>query len=294
MISFLIPVYNRDVNTLVNELFDQCKKLNIEFEILVYDDYSLQKYRDKNAVLASKSGVGYIELSKNMGRSKIRNWLAKNARFDTIVFLDCDQFIRHRTFVQKYIKHMDGADVLYGGTTYKKKKPGKSKILHWTYGRKVEAQPARKRKRNPYLSFRSNNFLIKRDLFLKFRFEEQLTSYGHEDTLLALQLEEHNILIQHLDNPVEHAGLEKNEVFLDKTNQAIEHLPVLIDQGVKTRLVRFYSKLNRSSLLQVLLIFRKPLERWINQSIYSEKPSMTAFQLYKLFRFIDLKKKQEG
>ena len=94
MISFLVPVYNRDVRSLVNEIFDQCRKLNIEFEILVYDDHSKQKYKEKNKELAFKTGVAYLELSKNLGRSKIRNWLVKNSRYNNIVFLDCDQYIR--------------------------------------------------------------------------------------------------------------------------------------------------------------------------------------------------------
>ena len=293
MISLLVPVYNRDVRTLVNELFDQCRKLNIEFEILVYDDLSKDKYREKNRELASKPGIAYLELSRNLGRSKIRNWLAKNSRFEHVLFMDCDQYIRRKTYVQKYIQEIGQAEVVYGGTSYKKRKPGKSHILHWTYGRKVEAQKPQKRKKNPYLSFRSNNFMIHRDLFLECKFDEGLTTYGYEDTLLALKLEEKEIKIKHIDNPIEHAGLEKTKVFLDKTKTAIDNIPFLIDNGVKTRLVKFYDRLNEFRLIGLIETLGPSLKKKIEKSLHSENPSMFYFQLHKLYTYIELKKRRE-
>lgn len=290
MISFLVPVFNRDVRTLVNKLFDQCRKLNIEFEILVYDDQSKEKYKEKNRELASKPGIAYLELSMNLGRSKIRNWLAKNSRYDHIVFLDCDQYIQWRTFVQKYVKEVGQADVVYGGTSYKAKAPAKSHILHWKYGRKVEAQSVKKRNKDPYLSFRSNNFMIKRDLFLENRFDEKMLTYGYEDTLLSLKLKEKNIKIKHIDNPIEHAGLEKTEVFLAKTETAIENLPFLEEQGVKTRLVKAHERFGNLGLTQILKMFRSPIQKKIETSLHSDNPSMIAFQLYKLYKYMDLKK----
>lgn len=290
MISFLVPVFNRDVRTLVNEIFDQCRKLNIEFEILVYDDQSKEKYKEKNRELSSKPGVAYLELSKNLGRAKIRNWLAKNSRYQNVVFLDCDQYIRHKSFVKNYVNEIDQASIVYGGTSYKNRQPGKAQTLHWTYGRKVEAQPSKKRKRSPFLSFRSNNFMIKRDLFLECKFDEKIDTYGYEDTLLALQLEERGEIIKHIDNPIEHAGLEKADVFLNKTNSAIENLPFLIDKGVKTRLVKFYEKLDSFGLIKLLRVWKKPIMKRVMDSIHSEKPSMIAFQLYKLYLYMEQKK----
>ena len=278
------------MRTLVNEIFDQCRKLNIEFEILVYDDLSKDKYKEKNRELSSKPGVAYLELSRNLGRAKIRNWLAKNSRYEHIVFLDCDQYIRRKSFVQKYLNEINNASTVYGGTSYKKKQPGKAQILHWTYGRKVEAQSPSKRKRNPYLSFRSNNFMIKRDLFLTCKFDETIDTYGYEDTLLALQLEEKGEKIKHIDNPIEHAGLEKAEIFLSKTNSAIDNLPFLLEKGVKTRLVKFHENLEQFGMTKLLSMWKKPIMKRVDKSLNSEKPSMIAFQLYKLYAFMDQKK----
>lgn len=289
MISFLIPVFNRDVRTLVNELWNQCRKCDIEFEILVYDDFSKEKFKLKNRELTEKTGVAYLELSKNMGRSGIRNWLAKNARYDSVVFLDCDQYIRRRTFVQKYIDELGEGGVVYGGTSYKKSAPAVSTRLHWKYGRKVEAQSPSKRRKSPYLSFRSNNFMMKRDVFLEHAFDENISSYGYEDTLLALKLEEHGYSVKHIDNPIEHAGLEKTEVFLDKTKTAIRNLAFLEERGVKTRLTVFYEKLQDFSILFLVRTFRKPAEKWIDKSLHSDDPSLMAFQLFKLYQYIDLR-----
>jgi len=294
LISFLIPVYNRDVRTLVNELWEQCRKADVEFEILVYDDFSTEKYKIKNRELSSKTGVAYLEMSKNYGRSGIRNWLAKNSRYKAIVFLDCDQYIRRRTFVQKYIMEVGGSIAVYGGTSYKKKAPAKSHVLHWKYGRNVEAKSPSKRKKTPFLSFRSNNFMIDRDLFLKYAFNESITSYGYEDTMLALRLEEEGIAIKHIDNPIEHAGLEKIDVFLQKTKTAISNLSFLEERGVKTRLTKFYEKLKDFALLGILRKFKSPIHQWIDKSLHSEDPSMRAFQLFKLFLYIDEKESDKN
>ena len=107
MISILIPIYNRKVTKLVETLFDQCVDLNIEFEILCYDDCSQEKYRSENRVLGQKMGVSYMDLSTNLGRSKIRNWLGKNARFEYLIFLDCDSLIERKPLSKNISNKLD-------------------------------------------------------------------------------------------------------------------------------------------------------------------------------------------
>jgi len=90
MLSILIPIYNEDITKLVKDLAYQCNRQKIDFEIICFDDASKQRYKDKNEVLRSVFRVNYVELSENLGRAKIRNWLAKSARFEHLMFLDGD------------------------------------------------------------------------------------------------------------------------------------------------------------------------------------------------------------
>ncbi|MBK9012976.1 MAG: hypothetical protein IPM82_02230 [Saprospiraceae bacterium] len=65
----------------------------------------------------------------------------------------------------------------------------------------------------------TNNFLIPRQLFLEIQFDETLRQYGHEDTLFGMELARRQVPIVHIDNPLEHIGLEPVDVFLRKTEQ---------------------------------------------------------------------------
>ena len=70
MLSILIPIYNRDVTKLVEELLDQCGKANIPFEILCFDDGSTEKWKKKNKVINARFGVNYVETQYQSRTSK--------------------------------------------------------------------------------------------------------------------------------------------------------------------------------------------------------------------------------
>ena len=82
---------------------------------------------------------------------------------------------------------------------------------------------------SPYASFSTFNVLIDRTVFSKFRFNEELQQYGHEDTLFSYQLKKAGIDIIHIDNGLFHEGLESNRDFLNKTKPGIENLSKLYD-----------------------------------------------------------------
>ena len=53
MLSILITIYNYNLLPLVKELHQQCKDLNIEFEILTQDDASNSVYNSENEKIKS-------------------------------------------------------------------------------------------------------------------------------------------------------------------------------------------------------------------------------------------------
>jgi hypothetical protein len=289
MLSIVIPVFNHDVRPLVATLMKQCNKLDIPYQILCFDDGSEQKFRDMNKELAFKINVNYTELDENIGRSRIRNWLGKAAFFEYILFLDCDSVVKNRNFIKNYIERLPTDGLIQGGRIYQPKKPrSKKKMLHWVYGTKRESLPAKKRNKSPHLNFHSNNFLIPEAIFRENLFDEKVKGYGYEDMLYAFDLERKGIHIVHIDNPVIHDGLEMNNIFLNKTKNAIHNLVGLYSQKRirHTRLIDFYERMEYYKLTPWFLNIYNKLSQKIESNIMSEKPSMTAFMMWKLNYFI--------
>ena len=238
MISILIPTYNYDVCSLVHEIYKQVKKLNIKFEVIVIDDFSTDiKSIQKNKTINQYEYCEFIELHENIGRSKIRNLLAKKAKYDFLLFLDSDVEISKPNFIKIYLdKISDKTQVIYGGINYQKNKPDTNKVLRWTYGAKREALTVSQRKKTPHLSFLTLNFIIKKNIFERINFNEDIPNLRHEDTLFALDLKKKGVLVEHIDNPIIHLGLDSNEDFMRKSEEAVDAIseeelpePVLAD-----------------------------------------------------------------
>jgi glycosyltransferase involved in cell wall biosynthesis len=262
--------------------------LHNTFEIVVIDDASQPYYRQINAQISKISGVIYIQLDDNIGRSRIRNHFLQFTRNNNLLFIDCDAEVAEPYFLKKYLDACDGQSVIVGGVAYKTEFPAFDYSLRWTYGHKRESTNAFQRSKQPYHSFKTFNFLVPKDVFNIVKFDESLVGYGHEDTLFGLELKRVGITIKHIENPLIHLGLETNELFLTKTRQSIENLLKLYyaknreaDIAQSIRLLNMYSKLSKYSKRFIniaFLLFRRLFEFNLN----SKHPSMKIFDLYKL------------
>jgi glycosyltransferase involved in cell wall biosynthesis len=289
MLSILIPVYNTDVTKLVHSLQEQCRKAKIVFEILVYDDYSKQAFKEKNKGLAQLMGVSYVEMQENLGRARIRNKLGRYSNHPNLLFIDSDSKIPNKSFIKNYLPYIGKFPVIYGGRIYTPRKPqAKKRILHWVYGTKREATGAKKRNRQAHLSFLSNNFILQREVFQTVRFDPDHEGYGYEDTLFATELAKRDIRIHHIDNPLIHTGIESAEVFLQKTKEALDNLVELHrkERILTTRLISFYLRLKRFGLDKTVFRFLDRRIPALEQNLMSENPSMYYLDAWKLHYFI--------
>jgi len=284
MLSVLIPIYNFDCRVLVGDLCRQGMKLEVPWEILLVDDASDTHYRELNRVVANREGVHYEELSSNRGRAKIRNYLADRASYDNLLFLDSDSKVVRADYLAAYLEALRPGTVLCGGRVYGPRPQDRRYWFHWRYGVDREQKPAWQRRRHPYRSFMTNNFLIPRPVLLDIRFDERLSQYGHEDTLLGLELERHDIPIHHIDTPLEHIGLEPAPVFLEKSRRAIDNLLFLEKENtpIHTRLLERYRKMDRNWLFQPFFAALVPLLPLFEMQLRSSWPIMFFFDLYKL------------
>lgn len=294
MLSILIPVYNYDISNLVRALHQQAINTQIEFEFIVVDDASSSHFQEKNAWIEKLEFVQYIIAAQNMGRSKIRNYLASLAKFDYLIFMDCDSMPVDTHYIQNYIDQLDPKTLLYGGRVYLPKPPNDAQYyFHWFYGSQREVQAAANRQAKPYDSFMSNNFLIPKSIFRQIQFDEQLKQYGHEDTLFGLELKKQVIQISHLDNPLSHIGLDAVDAFLSKTVKGIENLYRLeqtYDLGNSIKLLRAFRLLKRYRMLWSVQIMYKLLGKWILKNLKGNQPNLRAFDLFKLYHLIKIHK----
>ena len=298
MLSINIPVYNIEVAKLVKQLIVQAKKLELAFEIRVYDDGSTDEYKNKNRVISEYSNVVYVELKKNLGRSAIRNKMGADSKYKYLLFIDADSEIVTDDYLELFLNSAKQNRVICGGTTYKKEQPADSgKFLRWFYGTNREAVSAEIRNSKKGFIITSNNFLIEENVFEQIHFREELKNYGHEDTLLGYDLFKSSIEIFHINNPVEHTGLEDSKLFIEKTKLALENLhkiscELLNEETEFIEQVHFlnkYSRISKYFPAIFLRLFYKINRGWIERNLKGSQPNLLYFDLYKLGYYSTLK-----
>jgi glycosyltransferase involved in cell wall biosynthesis len=300
MISVCLPVFNFDITELTEELLRQARECNIDMELLVFDDFSISYYKKRNATIAVNDHVSYLEFDQNLGRSKIRNRLADFAKGKWLLFMDCDMVPESPYFLQNYNNAITRASVICGGIGYGPMPFKNELMLRWKYGVKRDSKNAARRQISPYASFLSGNFMIKRDVFHQIRFNEEMSGYGHEDTLFGLDLKLHNVPIYHIDNPCIHLGIEPCFEYLAKSEQGIVNLVRLLrivphqkkDLQRNIRLLKYYRFFKAFGLAYPLRWFFRVFNPIIRRVLCSTKPSLVLFDLYKLGLMAQIFKKQ--
>ncbi|MCP4442323.1 MAG: glycosyltransferase family 2 protein [Aureispira sp.] len=291
MLSILIPVYNFDVQPLVQKLHQQASLLSIAFEIVCVDDGSQLHFKQENRKLEALTNIRYIEAEENMGRSKIRNYLSQVASYEYLLYMDCDSMPVDDQYIQNYVENLAPNQLLYGGRVYAPQAPQVQNLyFHWYYGGQREVTASEERQELPYKSFMTNNFLIPKTIFQQIYFDEQLTQYGHEDTLFGIELRKRKIKILHLDNPLEHIGLESVEIFIGKTEKAIQNLHTLslqYDLGKDIRLLKAYEKVKAWKIHYFFWLGYKLFRKILIRNFKAKHPRLRWFDLYKLGYLID-------
>jgi glycosyltransferase involved in cell wall biosynthesis len=287
-LSILIPVFNREVSTLVNSLRAQLLDWPGPAEIRLLDDGSAEAFRSQNRLLAALPNVIYQELAANIGRAAIRNQLAASAQYEWLLLLDNDSLLPDQQFLARYAQALvAGPPALFiGGTTYEVTPPADPALrLRWLYGRAREMRPAAVRQRDPGGQLSINNALLPSAILRRFPLDERLSGYGHEDTKFGLELSRAGVVVRHLDNPVLHDGLEPAAVFLAKNQQAVRNLAQVLRTdglGAATRLVQAAERLRRTGLAQAAQAAFGALEPALRRNLLSRKPSLRALDALKL------------
>ncbi|MCW3786921.1 glycosyltransferase family 2 protein [Plebeiibacterium sediminum] len=298
MLSVCIPVYNVDVTCLTEKLIKQADELSINIEILIYDDGSKNDYKIINRSLKSFDQIRYKELKKNIGSAAIRNRMAVDALYNSLLFIDSDSEIPV-DYLEKYLPHITNSKMIVcGGRVHPKQLPSLDKSLRWKVGKFKEDFSAAHRNKVPNKSFMSNNFLVKRELFNKIQFDETIERSGHEDTMFGIKLELLGIHIFHIDNPIVHIGLESNMEFITKTEQRLETLKIIESKNGDNHLLydritilRYYRILKKLKLIGLSGVLFLRSKDFLSGLLQNTNPSMLIYDLYKLGYYSHISKK---
>lgn len=292
MLSILIPTYNYDVFPLVENLYKQAIKCNIAFEILVFDDASQKHFN--NPKINELENCSFTVLEKNIGRSAIRNLLAKTAKYEWLLFLDADVYPMNNDLISNYLEAFNTPEkVIYGGIRYQEERPSDNQLLRWVYGNKREALPAAIRNQEEHLSFLTLNFFIHKSVFNEVSFNEKIPNLRYEDVLFSYDLQQNNVRIKHIENPVYHLGIESSVVFLEKTKQAIEGLKYLLDNNLidikYVRLSKYLHLIEKTGTKKLVAFGFKLTKSALEKHFLSSKPNLFLFDLYRLGYLCSLK-----
>ncbi len=287
MLSILIPTYNYSVLSLVKNLYKQCVASNIPFEIIVFDDASQDPF--DNQKINDFENARFEVLDKNIGRSAIRNLLAKTAKYDWLLFLDADIFPNGESLIENYLDEIyknTTPRVIYGGIRYQEETPEKHQLLRWIYGNKREAISASERNKDVYLSFLTLNFLIHKSIFERVCFNEEIPNLRNEDLLFSYDLKQTKVIVNHIENWVYHLGIETTDIYIKKTNESSSAFLYLLENKLLPhnytpygRAYKLVIDLRLKKVISVLFHIAKPL---LIKSLKSKHPSMFLFDLYRL------------
>lgn len=297
-LSICIPFYNYPNLQLISDLLREIDSLADQVELVVIDDASEPEKRPNLKQFGDK--LTFIQLAKNIGRSRIRNLFLSHTLGEYLLFIDGDSQLIKQNFIKTYLEtfERENVDVICGRSTYPANCPPKKRRLRWLYGKRMEAQTIQERQMSPFHSFMTNNFVIKRSVFKQIPFEEKLLRYGHEDTLMGFRLQQNECSLIHIDNPVENATTEKNETYLRKTKEAIQNLHY-IESWVEekeafqkhVKLARVYKKFKVFGVIKVLLWLNFLIGKKLQFYLINGGNNLVIFTFWKLCFYAQVKEK---
>ena len=282
-LSVLIPTYNSNCSDLVFSVHGMLKQMNIPYEIIVADDGSTDEESvNSNRSIEKLENVKYIIRKENVGRACIRNFLAQQAQYKWLLFLDADVTIDRSRFIQKYLEQ--DFDVILGGIiVVKRVKKLENNLRYIVESKYMESSTTAKRLRKQAKEFHTANFLVRKDIILKVPFNENFKHYGYEDVLFGKELNANGYHIHHINNPVTLIDFEENERFVEKTEESLRTLHEFKNE------LKGYSALLKYAWLKPVL---KPLYHIIGKpfrnNLAGNNPKVSLFNIYKLLYYCNL------
>lgn len=299
-LSILIPTYNHVCTELVKSLQVQAASLpNFNYEILVADDGSTNMATiEDNRGINQWDNCRYIERKKNVGRAVIRNFLAQQAQYPWLLFIDSNMNVIHPNYLAKYLQCAE-CDVIYGGYQIRRDKDTqrllRNNLRYIFESAGTQNGDYKQRQSNPYRDFHTSNFIVKRSVMLKFPFDERFYHYGYEDVLWGKTLKDNHIAIKHVDNALGYEHFINNKAFINKTEESLHTLYQFRHElSGYSKIIDYAQTLQRFHLNSICQKLYSLLGKNIKLKLTDNKPSIFWFNIYKLLYYIHIDKQKKN
>lgn len=236
VLSVLVPFYDADPLPLLRSLAAQAAGRGDRIEFLLADDGSPDAGYGR-AVEAEIAGLdcpaALLTADRNVGRARIRNALAREARGSYLLFVDCDLKPGGPDFLARWLAVAEEggaeegrAEIAYGGFVMD---PDGSTPdpLHAYYSSRSDCLPAAQRQADPAKYTYTNNLLVRRSALLETLFDERFTGWGWEDVEWALRAAARSPIL-HIDNPVANPATASAKSLLRKFAESVGNFALLL------------------------------------------------------------------
>ncbi|MFT3857446.1 MAG: glycosyltransferase [Aquabacterium sp.] len=230
----MVPFYAYDVLPLAQRLVSLAQGLAEPVAIVFVDDGSPRPawWESVWAYLSASTlpcAVGVA--ARNLGRARIRNYLAQITASPYLLYLDADMWPDRDDFLARYLQWTASGEVsvIYGGRSAEKViMNGPDYELHRMHTELREALPATVRRQAPAFTFLSCNFIVHRDILQTFPLNESFKGWGWEDCEWAVRVADRHPL-RHEDNPASHLGLLTENQILQKYEESVGNFQLMLN-----------------------------------------------------------------
>lgn len=289
-LSILIPTYNNRCLELVRDLQEQAEEAGIDYEIVVADDGS----SDQDAIAANRDinslpGCRLDEQPENMGRARIRNHLARQARHEYLLFIDSDMKVKSSHFLRRYLECCP-APVADGGIVVGGDPHLLRNNLRYRYEKAAEKRfTAERRQQAPHHNLHTANLLVRRDIMAAHPFDSRFRHYGYEDVLFGKHLQKSDIPVVHIDNPLGFETFETNAEFVGKCEEALRTLYEFRDslRGFSSMLSTAESRTVRM-VTPLIRLWHAAWGKRERSSLCGNHPSLLVLKIYKLGYYLSI------
>ena len=282
-LSVLIPAYNCNCLSLVEQLIPLLQSDVDVYEVIVSDDATTKPEIIKaNETINQLPGCRYILKTENAGSAANRNYLGAISQYPLLLFLDCDISIPDKGFLKQYLStSIDG--VVNGGISIIDDAQLYQNLRYRYEKAEISAHTAVMRQANRYQHFRSTNFMITRSAFEKCPFDERFTRSGYEDVLYGKLLKQQHINVVHIDNPVLMTKFENNPDYVMKIERSLRTLHTFRNElRGYSRLLTLVSGIHLSIVRNLIRLWHQVFKKAERRNLCGSRPSLWVFKLYRL------------
>lgn len=291
-VSVLIPTFNDRVLAQVTRLQAQLEELAeacaLSYEVIVADDCSTNlAVKQENERVMALPHCRLVSLQNNVGRAGVRNRLASEACYPWLLYVDAALWIPDG-FVRNYVRLIGKAQVLCGGSAVDSQSSPQG--LRYVY--ELSSAPrfsASERQRNPYRAFRTNNFVIAREVMMAHPLRADIRTYGYEDVLFGKELARNEVSIFHIGNPVIYHLLEDNATYLHKVEESLRTLHAYCGElRGYSPLLQGVEWLQKWRVAGAMRLLYQVFCSLVRRNLLGKHPSLLLFKVFKVGTYLQI------